>query len=202
MIDRRRFSRRRGKPELLGLSTLDTVCCALAGAIVLMIVMAATTPSKATVVLTSVREVFQSGRGLGGDDQPPTPSSGEAGDGGDVRNLAVLFLDFDRPVALAPKLDDKCDLGLDPLSDLGAADEQFQGVNERERHALVIWAKKTPTNCDTLTIELGYGGIPPPGCNATLVSGGHYREMPKARCRGSFRLEIQDEGVLQFARGQ
>jgi len=199
MMDRRRFARRREKPELLGLSTLDTVSCALAGAIVLMIVMAATTPSTAKVELTPVREIFQSGAGTGGKDENPSLSVGKAG-GGEVHNLAVLFLDFDRPIALKPRLETQC-ARIDALSDLGSAGEHFRGEAPRKTHALVVWAEPVRNGCTKLMLWLDYEDGPS-GCDVTLVSGGHYQQLRKEQCRNGFDLYALGDGVLQFKRGQ
>ena len=69
MSDFRHLERPRSRPEFFGLATLDTVTCALAGGIVLMILMAALTDRRAPVKLTPLRAIFESGEA-----KDPTPA--------------------------------------------------------------------------------------------------------------------------------
>lgn len=195
MIDRRRLALRRPRPELLGLSTLDTVTCALAGAIVLMMFMAFLTVPGAQVVLTDMRQVWQAGVGQGeGEDEDQRAAAVE------VRNIAVLFIDLETDIGLTADVTQNCNFG-EPLHALRSAKGHL--TRKDASHALVIWAKRPDPQCTDFKIRIAYDQeFAPPPCEVTLVSGAHFDTRRYSPCRTDFDLYAVKDQVFRLIRLQ
>lgn len=206
MIHRRRLALRRPRPELLGLSTLDTVTCALAGAIVLMMFMAFLTVPGAQVVLTDVRRIWEAGVALGqGEEaaQAAEAAAAAAAPSVDVRNIAVLFIDMTAKVRLTATVKQYCDFG-PPLYALQSAEGHLSGTDES--HALVIWAERPHPECTDFKIKAEYHPMVSAtvalGCEVTLVSGAHYDTRQYSSCPTTFDLYAARDQVFRLERLQ
>ena len=202
MTELSRFVDRPANPEVFGLSTLDTVSCALGGAIILMILMSSFIERGAQVTITEYRQILQIGVGQ------PAPSPPDAGHGdaagadkaSKLSNLATLFLDFEVTGAelIKPKptpgSKDVCENTR--VSILKPPKAHYPGENADGRWAVVIWGDK---RCPKLTIDLNQGRIPP-SCTATLVTGAHFQVQPFSSCRPPFRLRGAGNQVFVFRR--
>ena len=197
MIDRRRLALRRPRPELLGLSTLDTVTCALAGAIVLMMFMAFLTVPGAQVLLTDVRQIWQAGVGQGDGKDEGTEAAAAAPV--EVRNVAVLFIDLETNVGVTAAVTQNCDFG-EPLFVLRSAKGHL--TQKDASHALVIWAEQPDPECTDFKIKVEYDPKDAPACEVTLVSGAHYDTRRYTSCQTEFDLYSAKDQVFRLERLQ
>ena len=202
MTELTRFVDRPVNPEVFGLSTLDTVSCALGGAIILMILMSSFIERGAQVTITEYRQVFQEGVGEGAARPWVTVNGDEASadKASKLSNLATLFLDFEvtgaelkkpRPTPDSP---DVCENSR--VSILNPPKAHYPGEIADGRWAVVIWGDK---RCPTLTIDFNHGRIPP-SCTATLVTGAHFQVKSFPSCRPPFRLRGAGNRVFVFRR--
>ena len=206
-----RLARRGGRPnlpEVFGLSTLDTVTCALGGAIILMIFMASFTEPDAPVQIADYRVIKQAGR-----EKPSEDVLGAATDESALQlsNIATVFFDFGvRGVNSAgvdpkPRCEDR-ELHAPPdVSLLKPPEAHYDNEGSEVRWALVAWAKP-PSECREFTIKLRLGSTPPP-CRATLVSGAnvqtrtYHRQCPSSlTLRASDATADEDRKVYRFSR--
>ncbi len=202
MSDISRHVRRSSSPEVFGLSTLDTVSCALGGAIILMILMSSFIERGAPVQITEYRQIFQKGDG---DPEPPPvdpPDGGNGGGGKTVKlsNLATLFLDFEGTGAstedLKPTLSSSAGCTRKRVSILKPPSQHYPDEHASVRWALVIWAD---TGCKSFTLDLELKSMPP-ACTATLVSGAHFDVKSFRPCHPRFRLRGSGNQVYVFRR--
>ena len=200
MTDISRYARRSSRPVLLGLSTLDTVSCALGGAIILMILMSSFVEPGAEIEITEYREIYQTGAGTPGPTPPGTENGTDTGEGqtSQIANLATLFLDFQG--------DGTSTKGLEPtlVPSTGCKDSRVSILKPPERHypsehadrrwALVVWAD---TDCESFTLKFELETVPT-ACTATLVSGAHFDVKSFRPCRPRFELRGSGKQVYVF----
>ena len=202
MTDISRHARRSSSPALLGLSTLDTVSCALGGAIILMILMSSFIEPGAEVEITEYREIYQKGAGTPGPTAPDAGKSIETGEGqtSQVSNLATLFLEFQGAGVstkdLEPTLSPSTGCKDSRVSILKPPEGHYPGEHADRRWALVVWAD---TDCDSFTLELELETVPR-ACTATLVSGAHFDVKSFRPCRPRFELGGSGKQVYVFRR--
>ena len=204
MTELSRFVDRPANPEVFGLSTLDTVSCALGGAIILMILMSSFIERGAQVTITEYRQIFQ--KGVGEPAPPPRDTGNGDAAGADkaskLSNLATLFLDFEvtgaEPIKPKPTRGSPDVCKNTKVSILKPPKAHYPGEDADGRSALVIWADK---RCTKLTIDLDLDrGRIPPRCTATLVTGAHFQVKSFAPCLPRFRLRGAGNQVFVFRR--
>ena len=202
MSDISRHARRSTSPELLGLSMLDTVTCALGGAIILMILMTSVIEPGAQVEITEYRRIHQAGAGTPG---PPASDAGEGIDSGQgqaskLSNLATLFLDFEGAGVstkdLRPGLSQSKECEDATVSILKPPEGHYPGEQGERRWALVVWAE---SSCKSFTLDLELESVPQ-ACTATLVSGAHFEVKSFRPCRPHFELRGRGKQVVSFRR--
>ncbi|OWV42682.1 hypothetical protein CDZ97_15455 [Mameliella alba] len=201
MSDFRHLERPRSRPEIFGLSTLDTVTCALGGAIILMIFMAALTDRQAKVTLTPHRKILESG-----DREPATPTARatatSTADPKDMENLVVVYLDGAASrLGQAPSIEapTKACVSLDfQVRTLRSAPEHFGTDGDDLPVAFSVWAAGDAAPCTGFTLHVPAVHAAP--CEATLVSSGHYQTRQFSSCRASMVFESNGDKVYRFER--
>lgn len=205
MSDFRHLERPRSRPEFFGLATLDTVTCALAGGIVLMILMAALTDRSAPVKLTPLRAIFESGEA-----KDPTPAergvSEAAAAARDMYNLAVVFIsapsDIDA-VAQVSAVVQTCTLAEVEARIMRKAGSHFLSDDPGGSTALGIWAAGNPSGCRRFEVQSPVSTTA--SCSVVLVTGGHYdvRRFPNCNVTFVFTTAFTEKGeaVFRFERG-
>ncbi|WP_097152229.1 hypothetical protein [Cohaesibacter gelatinilyticus] len=205
MSDFRHLERPRSRPEFFGLATLDTVTCALAGGIVLMILMAALTDRSAPVQLTPLRAIFESGEA-----KDPTPAergvSEAAAAARDMYNLAVVFISAPSSrdaVALVSARGQDCALAEVEARIMREAGSHFLSDDPGASTALGIWAAGNPVGCQRFEVQSPVTSTAP--CSVVLVTGGHYdvRRFPNCNVTFVFTTALTEQGdaVFRFERG-
>lgn len=199
MQRRARYAKGRIRPELFGLSTLDTVTCALAGAIVLMIFMAALTLPGAPLELRELSRILQAGDGSrAADDVLGDPSNSA----NPLKKLVVLHIRFSgqhlppRSVSAAG-----CKSSL-TVSRLRSARTHFADNDTDDRLAIVAWrnAGTGPRDCERFTIEVEPASArwERESCEVTLVSGAHVQTKLYPRCPRDFPVRSNKDDVYRF----
>ncbi len=199
MIDARRARKPKTRPEVFGLSTLDTVTCALGGSIMLLVMLAAGTIPEAPVALVDIRKLFQTGAGADG---LTLTEQSEMEEAVEIRNLAMIYIDTGNKTVLKLK-PTRC-TALEPsIISMAGAKVQYSPTPTGHQHAFAIWPENASTiNCGKLALELDFEA-PPGGCRITLVSGNHYQLRPDdglgyVTCPQRIRLRSNGQGVFQF----
>ena len=199
-----RLARRAGRPglpEVFGLSTLDTVTCALGGAIILMIFMASFTEPDAPVQIADYRVIKQAGQEKPSEEIPGTVTNEGALQ---LSNIATVFFDFGARGVNSADVDPKAlcvnKASRHPaVSLLKPPEAHYVDEESEDRWALVAWADPT-ADCKAFTIELGLGSNPAP-CRATLVSGANVQMRNYRRgCPSSLTLRSSGTKVYRFSR--
>ena len=182
MADLARYVRPAEQPEVFGLSTLDTVSCALGGAIILMILMASFIERGAPVKVSAHRGI------LGENENPSDDDAGVGQEGGSaLSSIATLFLDFDgTDVAIAGvhAPGEHADCGGLRVSHLDPSRIASSRDPPADRLAFIVW---DDGSCPSFAVEPQYTSTPPP-CTMTLVSGAHFDVKRFPRCPGRIRL--------------
>lgn len=186
--------------EIFGLSTLDTVTCALAGSIVLLIFMASFTKPEAAVQLVQYRELRQAGTGA-------KISTAQVGLSVDVsapalKNLIVVYLKLDQTPKLPVLRANGCNSTIS-VSPLRSAAGHFPGDSPDPLVAFVAWhdsKKPTGAPCNDFTVEIA-GGWAASRCAATLVSGAHVQFQRFDPCPRNYRFISNGDDVFRFDRG-
>lgn len=205
MSDFRHLERPRTRPEFFGLATLDTVTCALAGGIVLMILMAALTDRSAPVKLTPLRAIFESGAA-----KDPTPGERGVSEAArttrDMYNLAVVFLSVPSArdaVAQVSAVGQSCALAEVEARIMREAGSHFLSDQPGVSTALGIWAAGNPSGCRRFEVQSPVTTTVP--CSVVLVTGGHYdiRRFPNCNVTFVFTTTFTEQGdaVFRFERG-
>lgn len=205
MSEFRHLERPRTRPEFFGLATLDTVTCALAGGIVLMILMAALTDRSAPVKLTPLRAIFESGKA-----KDPTPGergiSEAASATRDMYNLAVLFISAPserEAVAQISAVGQTCALAEIEARVMREAGSHFLSDDPGDSTAIGIWAAGNPSGCRRFEVQSPVTETA--ACRVVLVTGGHYDIRSFPNCNVTFVFTTvfteQGEAVFRFERG-
>ena len=198
----KRFARPRSRPETFGLSTLDTVTCALGGAFVLLIFMAALTDPKAELTVDRQRTLDDSGRVELQEAAAWTDAADPNAEALD--NIAALIVDYDRPLRDATKIGvARPAVGCKKLRYAVSRDSRANYSREAkprpaQRLAITLWLEKSGPTCNSVVIELPPTGDSRIGCVVRLVAGRHWqiRDYPRA-CIDRLRL-VSNEGVVFF----
>ncbi|MDE0208299.1 MAG: hypothetical protein OXJ64_00265 [Boseongicola sp.] len=174
MTVRRRRLSGRGRPEVFGLATLDTVTCALGGAIALMILMAAVTPPSAPQIVP-LRLLFQGGGGIGSPTDPEVIVDATEEPRIVVQQLAIVFIDFPEPYGdLSASVTGRCDIASPAAGFLRGQDvHPGDDLATSSQHALVIWTPPGGERCGRLVVEIEYADEHP-RCDLLLISGPNY----------------------------
>lgn len=197
MSDFRHLERPKTRPELLGLSTLDTVTCALSGAIILMVVMASQTDPKAEVSLTTLRQIMQSGAGTDGTSVALEPDQAAAvAAPSEVQNLAVIYFELEQDagrVSNVTVLPAECHLTTHLTYEAAA---HFPSDPPQQLVGVSIWADDESDTCSAFSIQVN--GIGSDSCQVTVVSGAHYDNRQMRDCSRAIRFSSNNDSVFQF----
>lgn len=197
MSDFRHLERPRTRPEMLGLSTLDTVTCALSGAIILMVVMASQTDPQAKVSLTAVQEIRESGDGTDGTSiSLQTGQTAGVAAPGQVRNLAVIYFELKQGAEQISNVEvSSVDCQL--TTRLTYEPSAHFPTDPRQRLVGVsIWADGAASSCSAFSVRVN--DIGNESCQVTLVSGAHYESQDVRDCSSSIRFSSNNGSVFQF----
>ena len=185
---------------------LDTVSCALGGAIILMILMSSFVEPGARVEITDNRQINQKGTGDPGLTAPDTEDGIESGEGqtSEISNLATLFLDFQGTEVstkdMKPTLASSTGCNDGRVSVLKPPGQHYPGEHSERRWALVVWAD---ADCKSFALDLEVEPeILPRTCTATLVSGAHFDVKSFRPCRPRFELRGVGKQVYTFRRAR
>lgn len=197
MSDFRHLERPRTRPEMLGLSTLDTVTCALSGAIILMVVMASQTDPQAKVSLTAVREIRESGDGTDGTSiSLQTGQIAGVAAPGQVRNLAVIYFELKQGAEQISNVEVSsvdCQLTTRLTYEPSA---HFRTDPRQRLVGVSIWADGAASSCSAFSVRVN--DIGNESCQVTLVSGAHYESQDVRDCSSSIRFSSNNGSVFQF----
>lgn len=203
MTDMSRHVRRSTSPEVFGLSMLDTVSCALGGAIILKILMSSFIEPGAQVEITEYRQIYQKGGGIPVSHAPVNENGIDTGEGqvSKISNLATLFLDFQATGEIStedlkPTLYSPAGCKGGRVSILKPPSQHYPNEHADDRWALVIWADAA---CRSFTLNLKLETVPA-ACTATLVSGAHFDVKSFRPCRPRFQLRGSGKQVYVFRR--
>ena len=203
MTDMSRHVRRSTSPEVFGLSMLDTVSCALGGAIILKILMSSFIEPGAQIEITEYRQIHQKGSGTPVQPAPPIVNGIKPGEvqTSKISNLATLFLDFQATGGvstedLKPTLSSSAGCKGGSVSVLKPPSQHYPDEHAEDRWALVVWAD---AECRSFTLNLELETVPP-ACTATLVSGAHFDVKSFRPCRPRFQLRGSGKQVYVFRR--
>jgi len=188
------------KPEVFGLATLDTVTCALAGAIVLLIFMAALTERDAKLVMSTERQILQSG-----EEEPATPAARQASTDSqfpvDMENLVAVFFDVGAKRGVLPIVVGRgsgCSNTVLGARTLRSPSEHFTSDSFASPVGVTVWASGDPVECREFSLQVP--GVGPVGCTVTLVSGAHFDSRQIRACNATMVFKSNGDRVYRFDR--
>ena len=193
----------RRRPEVFGISTLDTVTCALGAAIILMILMAVLTPRAAEVVLTPHRQILQSGEAELGSPAERNPAGVESDPEmpADLENLLVVFYSAtaDRNASdPAIKTIDCPNTSLN-VRVLRSPREHFESDKDENPVAYAIWAEGKADSCEHFSLTPD--GLPNGSCDVVLVSAAHFQTRTLISCKEPINFKSNGDKIYRLGWG-
>lgn len=195
-----RRASRRENPDTFGLSTLDTVTCALGGSIVLMLLLASLTDPQAEVTLDARRQILQSGSGeiakswAAGSREPGDPERNAS------TSLVLLIVDYED--AVPGTFETAGCGGAIRITELRHSNDTFSKNGASRIRAVTIWRDgPAKTKCGAFAVDLPMQGDLSRGCTMTLVSGAHYQYREESECPKKVDLTSNEGEVFRFKRG-
>ena len=199
----RRWQRvsRRNNPETFGLSTLDTVTCALGGSIILMLLLTEMTPKEAAVNMNEHRIILQSGSD-GGDPQPAVVREENKSGGTSATSLLVLIVDYSEEPSGTFEVTG-CP-SPSRITQMRGPKENFLDAEmppppRNWTRAIAIWRdEEAIQECRNYKVTLPTQSTQA-ACRMTLVSGAHYQYRNSASCK-EVNLASNEGEVFFFVR--